>query len=132
MIQEEVNKLLAEIIESKGFINIDSSDIHTFKEGIDFVDGIKVSGRGEDVGELISDSISTLIENNKGKIIRKLLFIIRFPVEKCFMIKNMSKVHEALDILGEDVECVWGISTSDNLTEGSVETILFVGLQNNL
>ena len=44
--------------------------------------------------------------------------------------ENMSKVHEVLDMLDEDVECVWGISTNDKLKDDNLELIVSVGLVN--
>lgn len=130
MKQDEVNELLKEAIESEGFLNLDQNDIEKLKNDVDSVDAIKVSGKNEQVGDLLSEAISTLEETNREKIIRKLLFAIRFPAENEFLMENMSKVHEVLDMLDEDVECVWGISTNDKLKDDNLELIVSVGLVN--
>lgn len=130
MKQDEVNELLKEAIESEGFLNLDQNDIEKLKNDVDSVDAIKVSGKNEQVGDLLSEAISTLEETNREKIIRKLLFAIRLPAENEFLMENMSKVHEVLDMLDEDVECVWGISTNDKLKDDNLELIVSVGLVN--
>lgn len=130
MKQDEVNELLKEAIESEGFLNLDQNDIEKLKNDVDSVDAIKVSGKNEQVGDLLSEAISTLEETNREKIIRKLLFAIRLPAENEFLMENMSKVHEVLDMLDEDVECVWGISINDKLKDDNLELIVSVGLVN--
>lgn len=123
---ERVNSLLAEIVSSQGFINIDQNDVDSFKANVGDIDAEKVSGKIEEIGVMLDNAISSIIERNYSKQVKGLLFVIRFPQDNCFM-ENINDIHEVIDKLGEELECKWGISTMDNLHNDQFELIVVIG-----
>lgn len=127
MKKENIEALLNEIINSNGFINLDASDINAFKAGVDSIDAIKVIGKYEQAGELLSGAITTLKQENKDNSVKKLLFSMKLSSKDNLMMEDMNKIREALDMLDEDVECVWGLSTGDDIEVGNIELIVAIG-----
>lgn len=123
---ERVNSLLAEIVSSQGFINIDQNDVDSFKVNVGDIDAEKVSGKIEEIGVVLDNAISSIIERNDSKQVKRLLFVIRLPQDNCFM-ENINDIHEVIDKLGEELECKWGISTMDNLLDDQFELIVVIG-----
>lgn len=123
---ERVNSLLAEIVSSQGFINIDQNDVDSFKVNVSDIDAEKVSGKIEEIGVVLDNAISSIIERNDSKQVKGLLFVIRLPQDNCFM-ENINDIHEVIDKLGEELECKWGISTMDNLLDDQFELIVVIG-----
>lgn len=123
---KKVDSLLAEIVNSQGFINIDQSDVDSFRAIVDEVDAEKVSGRAAEVGNLLDDTISTIMARNDGKQIKGLLFVIRFSQGNS-LTDNINCVQDVIEKLGEELECRWGISTMDNLQDDQIELIVVVG-----
>lgn len=123
---ERVNSLLAEIVSSQGFINIDQNDVDSFKANVGDIDAEKVSGKIEEIGVMLDNAISSIIERNDSKQVKGLLFVIRLPQDNCFM-ENINDIHEVIDKLGEELECKWGISTMGNLQDDQFELIVVIG-----
>lgn len=130
MKQEDINALLSTVVNTSGFVNLDQTDIDNFKASVDTLDAIKLAGKDETIGNLLSVAISTLKENNRDKTIKKLLFAIRLAKENNFMVEHMSKVRDVLEATSENFDFVWGLSTNENLKNGSIELIVVVGLVN--
>ena len=74
---ERVNSLLAEIVSSQGFINIDQNDVDSFKANVGDIDAEKVSGKIEEIGVMLDNAISSIIERNDSKQVKGLLFGLR-------------------------------------------------------
>ena len=123
---ERVNSLLAEIVSSQGFINIDQNDVDSFKAYVGDIDAEKVSGKIEEIGVMLDNAISSIIERNDSKQVKGLLFVIRLPQDNCFM-EKINDINEVIDKLGEELECKWVISTMDNLQNDQFELIVVIG-----
>ena len=123
---ERVNSLLAEIVSSQGFINIDQNDVDSFKANVGDIDAEKVSGKIEEIGVMLDNAISSIIERNDSKQVKGLLFVIRLPQDNCFM-EKINDINEVIDKLGEELECKWVISTMDNLQNDQFELIVVLG-----
>ena len=121
-----VNSLLAEIVSSQGFINIDQNDVDSFKAYVGDIDAEKVSGKIEEIGVMLDNAISSIIERNDSKQVKGLLFVIRLPQDNCFM-EKINDINEVIDKLGEELECKWVISTMDNLQNDQFELIVVIG-----
>lgn len=130
MKQEDINTLLSDVVNTNGFVNLDQTDIDNLKAGVDTLDAIKLAGKDDAIGNLLSVAISTLKDSNKDKSIKKMLFAIRLAKESNFMVEYMSKVREVLENMSGDFDFVWGISTNENLEYSSIELIVVVGLKN--
>lgn len=130
MKQEDINTLLSDVVNTSGFVNLDQTDIDNLKAGVDTLDAIKLAGKDDAIGNLLSVAISTLKDSNKDKSIKKMLFAIRLAKESNFMVEYMSKVREVLENMSGDFDFVWGISTNENLEYSSIELIVVVGLKN--
>ena len=123
---ERVNSLLAEIVSSQGFINIDQNDVDSFKAYVGDIEAEKVSGKIEEIGVMLDNAISSIIERNDSKQVKGLLFVIRLPQDNCFM-EKINDINEVIDKLGEELECKWVISTMDNLQNDQFELIVVIG-----
>ncbi len=126
MKQEDINTLLSDAVNTSGFVNLDQADIDNLKAGVDTLDAIKLAGKDEVIGTLLSVAISTLKDSNRDKTIKKMLFAIRLAKENTLMVDYMAKLRDVLETV--DFDFVWGISTNDNLECGSIELIVVVGL----
>lgn len=123
---EKVNSLLAEIISSQGFINIDKNDIDTFKANFSEIDAEKVAGKVEEIGFILDHVIYSIKTRNDSKQIKGLIFIIRLSQDNCFM-GNINDIHDVIDKLDENLEYKWGISIMDNLQSNQFELIVVIG-----
>lgn len=123
---EKVSGLLAEIVSSQGFINIDQNDVDSFKANVGDIDAEKVSGKIEEIGVIFDNAISSIIARNDSKQIKGLLFVIRLPREKDF-VENIGDIYEVIDKLDGELECKWGISKMDNLQNDQFELIVVIG-----
>lgn len=123
---EKANSLLAEIVSSKGFINIDQNDVDGFEANTSEIDAEKVSGKVEEIGVILDNAITSIMTRNDSKQIKGLLFVIRLPQDNCFM-ENINDIQDVIDKLEEDLECKWGISTMDNLQNDQFELIVVMG-----
>ena len=123
---EKVNTLLAEIVSSQGFINIDQNDVDSFKANVGEIDAEKVSGKIEEIGVMLDNAISSIVARNDSKQVKGLLFVIRLPQDNCFM-EKINDINEVIDKLGEELECKWVISTMDNLQNDQFELIVVMG-----
>ena len=128
MKQEDINTLLSDMVNTSGFVNLDQTDIEDLKAGVDYLDAIKLAGKDEVIGNLLSVAISTLKGSNKDKSIKNLLFAIRLAKESNFVVEHMSKVRDVLETTSGDFDFAWGISTNENLECGNIELIVVVGL----
>ena len=126
IVEQNINSLLAEIVSSQGFINIDQNDVEGFTANVEEIDAEKVSGKDEKIGVILENAISLIRKRNSDKQMKRLLFVIRLPQENDFM-KHISDVHEVIDKLGEEIECQWGLSTIENLQGGQLEIIVAIG-----
>ena len=123
---ERVNSLLAEIVSSQGFINIDQNDVDSFKANVGDIDAEKISGKIEEIGVLLDNAISSIIERNDSKQVKGLLLVIRLPQDTCFEV-NINDIHEVIVKLGEELECKSGLSIMDNLQNDQFELIVVIG-----
>lgn len=123
---ENLNSLLANIVSIQGLINIDQKDVDSFIEEYGEIDAEKVSGKIEEIGVMLDNAISSIIERNDSKQVKGLLFVIRLPQDNCFM-EKINDINEVIDKLGEELECKWVISTMDNLQNDQFELIVVIG-----
>lgn len=128
MKQEDINTILSDVVNTSGFVNLDQTDIDNLKASVDTLDAIKLAGKDDAIGNLLSVAISTLKDSNKDKSIKKLLFAIRLAKESNFIVEYISKIRDVLETTSGDFDFVWGISTNENLECGSIELIVVVGL----
>ena len=70
MRQENVDKILSELVNNNGFVNVGKNEIDKLKENVNIIDAIKISGKYEQVGDLLSKAIFTLEDENKGRIVK--------------------------------------------------------------
>ena len=131
MTDGDIDVLLSEINENNGFTNLCQSDVKYLTFEIDVVDAIKITGVNPiEAGKVISKSIEALRDKNNDKTISKILFAIK-TTENCKLnAEFITEIHEILDLLDEDIQCIWGISTNNNLIEGPLEIIVAIGFKN--
>lgn len=91
------------------------------------MDAVKVHGKDEEICNLLENAITSLVENNGGKELKRLLFSIRFPEACPVLLDHMNGVHHIVEKLDEKVDCLWGISTVEGLREDQVELIVVIG-----
>lgn len=123
---ERVNSLLAEIVSSQGFINIDQNDVDSFKAYVGDIDAEKVSGKIEEIGVMLDNTISSVRERNDNKPVNGLLLVIRLSKDNRLR-ENFNDIHEVLDKLGDVIEYKCGISIMDNLQKDQFELIVVLG-----
>ena len=126
-------KSIAEIITTKGIINLDFNDVKTvLKDG-----GVAImsTGYGEGEGRVkkaIDDALnSPLLNNNDVFHSKKILLSIAFCDEKKdgqgLMMDEMTDVNDFMAKFGEDFEIKWGLATDDSLGKRVKVTILATG-----
>ena len=84
-------------------------------------------GKVEEVGAILDSTISSITKRSGDKQIKKLLFVIRLPQKNNF-IEHISKVHDVIDNLDEEVECRWGLAMIDSLQGNQLEIIVAIGI----
>ncbi len=127
MNNDKVEGLLAEIVQKTGFVNIDQKDIDAFRRSVNDIDAVKVHGKDAELCNLLEGAITSLVEKNGSKELKRLLFSIRFPEECPVLLDHMNGVHHIVEKLDENVDCLWGISTVEGLQEDQIELIVVIG-----
>lgn len=69
---EKVNSLLAEIVSSQRFINIDQNDIDIFTANVSDIDAEKVAGKVEEIGFILDHVITSIKMRNECKQIKRI------------------------------------------------------------
>ena len=118
---------MAEIVQKTGFVNIDQKDIDAFRRSVNDIDAVKVHGKDAELCNLLEGAITSLVEKNGSKELKRLLFSIRFPEECPVLLDHMNGVHHIVEKLDENVDCLWGISTVEGLREDQIELIVVIG-----
>lgn len=123
---EKVNSLLAEIVSSQRFINIDQNDIDIFTANVSDIDAEKVAGKVEEIGFILDHVITSIKMRNECKQIKGLIFVICLSQDNSFM-GNINDIHDVIDKLGEKLEYKWRISIMDYLQSDQFELIIAIG-----
>ena len=126
MAADNVNDLLEEIKRNQGLIRIDQDDVDDFKAEVDVIDAEKVSGTTGEIGELFDRAISSIVNRNDDKPIRRVIYFIQLPAENCF-IDLLEDVSNVLNRMGEEVEYQWGSSTANNLQGDQMLLTVVIG-----
>lgn len=126
MAADNVNDLLEEITSNQGLIRIDQDDVDDFKAEVDVIDAEKVSGTTGEIGELFDRAISSIVNRNDDKPIRRVIYFIQLPAENCF-IDLLEDVSNVLNRMGEEVEYQWGLSTANNLQGDQMLLTVVIG-----
>ena len=72
------------------------------------VDAVKVHGKDEEICNLLENAITSLVENNGGKELKRLLFSIRFPEACPVLLDHMNGVHHIVEKLDEKSRLLMG------------------------
>ena len=123
---ENLNSLLANMVSIQGLINIDQKDVDSFIEEYGEIDAEKVSGKIEEIGAILDNTISSVRERNDNKPVNGLLLVIRLSKDNRLR-ENFNDIHEILDKLGDVIEYKCGISIMDNLQKDQFELIVVLG-----
>lgn len=127
MNNDKVEGLLAEIVQKTGLVNIDQKEIDAFRRSVNDIDAVKVHGKDAELCNLLEGAITSLVEKNGSKELKRLLFSIRFPEACPVLLDHMNGVHHIVEKLDENVDCLWGISTVKGLREDQIELIVVIG-----
>ena len=126
-------KSIAEIITSRGIVNLEFNDVRTVLE--DGGVAIMSTGYGEDEGRLrkaIESALhSPLLNNNDIYNSKKILLSITFDADKAsnegLSMEEMNEVNEFMSHFNCDYQFKWGIFLDPNLGEKVKVTILATG-----
>ena len=126
-------KSIAEIITSRGIVNLDFNDVRTVLE--DGGVAIMSTGYGEGEGRLrkaIESALhSPLLNNNDIYNSKKILLSITFAADKAnnegLRMEEMNEVNEFMSHFNCDYQSKWGIFLDPNLGEKVKVTILATG-----
>ena len=126
-------KSIAEIITSRGIVNLDFNDVRTVLE--DGGVAIMSTGYGEGEGRLrkaIDNALhSPLLNNNDIYNSKKILLSITFAADKAnnegLRMEEMNEVNEFMSHFNCDYQFKWGIFLDPNLGEKVKVTILATG-----
>ena len=126
-------KSIAEIITSRGIVNLDFNDVRTVLE--DGGVAIMSTGYGEGEGRLrkaIDNALhSPLLNNNDIYNSKKILLSITFAADKAsnegLSMEEMNEVNEFMSHFNCDYQFMWGIFLDPNLGEKVKVTILATG-----
>ena len=126
-------KSIAEIITSRGIVNLDFNDVRTVLE--DGGVAIMSTGYGEGEGRLrkaIDNALhSPLLNNNDIYNSKKILLSITFAADKAsnegLSMEEMNEVNEFMSHFNCDYQSKWGIFLDPNLGEKVKVTILATG-----
>ena len=127
-------KSIAEIITSRGIVNLDFNDVRTVLE--DGGVAIMSTGYGEGEGRLrkaIDNALhSPLLNNNDIYNSKKILLSITLAADKSnnegLRMEEMNEVNEFMSHFNCDYQSMWGIFLDPNLGEKVKVTILATGL----
>ena len=126
-------KSIAEIITSRGIVNLDFNDVRTVLE--DGGVAVMSTGYGEGEGRLrkaIDNALhSPLLNNNDIYNSKKILLSITFAADKAnnegLRMEEMNEVNEFMSQFNGDYQAMWGIFLDPNLGEKVKVTILATG-----
>lgn len=122
-------KSIAEIITTRGKVNLDFADVKTIlKDG-----GVAIMSTGFAEGEnrvskAIDDALhSPLLNNNDIFNAKKVMLNVSFCPNSELMMEEMNEIHEFMSKFHEDVEVIWGAAEDDALGQKVKITVLATG-----
>jgi len=122
-------KSIAEIITTRGKVNLDFADVKTIlKDG-----GVAIMstgfGEGDNrVSKAIDDALhSPLLNNNDIFNAKKVMLNVSFCDNSELMMEEMNEVHEFMSKFHEDVEVIWGVALDEALDKKVKITVLATG-----
>lgn len=122
-------KSIAEIITTRGKVNLDFADVKTIlKDG-----GVAIMstgfGEGDNrVSKAIDDALhSPLLNNNDIFNAKKVMLNVSFCDNSELMMEEMNEVHEFMSKFHEDVEVIWGVALDEELDKRVKITVLATG-----
>jgi cell division protein FtsZ len=120
---------IAEIITVTGYTNVDFADVNTImKDG-----GVAIMNSGYASGEkritkAINDALeSPLLNNNDIKNAKKILLSIYSSKTNQIKMDEVGEIHEFMEIMGDDIEVIWGATFDDTLGDEVKITIIATG-----
>jgi len=122
-------KSIAEIITTRGKVNLDFADVKTIlKDG-----GVAIMSTGFAEGEnrvskAIDDALhSPLLNNNDIFNAKKVMLNVSFCSNSELMMEEMNEIHEFMSKFHEDVEVIWGAAEDNSLGHQVKITVLATG-----
>ena len=122
-------KSIAEIITTRGKVNLDFADVETIlKDG-----GVAIMSTGfgdgdNRVSKAIDDALhSPLLNNNDIFNAKKVMLNVSFCSGAELMMEEMNEVHEFMSKFHEEVEVIWGVAVDDTLDKKVKITVLATG-----
>lgn len=106
-----------EVLIDENLISIDANDVKNLKSNSDFIDGIVIDGKLEELGTLTSDAVNQIKELHSANLFVGLMLKIRVAEGCELMMEQLGSLHDILDNLDEDVFSIWGIETNAPVTD---------------
>ena len=125
MITEETKKVIvSEILENPGYINIDNSDIDSFKRELKKIDHRSFECSINEVELMFKSAFLSATDDNRVYELSRVLFVIKLSSEHSFTIENMTFVNEVIGDCIQDIDCLWGMSIDDRVPREKIKIVV--------
>lgn len=117
MLNENLEKLInSDIFLKTDFVNIDKSDVEFFINNVDRVELRIIECRTEELVEKFRAILQDVKNGNLKYDFSALLFIVNFSEQISIKIEDFLFIDDLLDVCGDNVDCVWGMSVNKRLS----------------
>ena len=118
-------KSISDIINKRGYINLDFADVSTTlrKGGVALISTGSAEGEGRLSKAIEAARTSPLLQDNKITDAKHLLFELCFSHQNPISMSEIAEMNKFVDSLNSDIEVIWGAMYDDELGE-SVRIIL--------
>lgn len=124
MLSENLENFInSDLFPKTDFVNIDKSDVEFFINNVDMVDLRTIECSIEEVVEKFRVILQEVKNDNLKYDFSALLFIVNFSDQINIKIEDFLFVDNLLDVCGDSVDCIWGMSENKQLCSG------FIGLK---
>ena len=114
----ELEKMIAEeILANKGEIVLNADDVQKLKDSSDFIDGMAVDGKLNDLGKLSDQTYRKLKDAHPEKRFTNLLLKMRVSESSMLMMEQMEPLLDFFQTFDEDFAILWGVETNAQITD---------------
>lgn len=106
-----------EILTDENLIGIDANDVKNLKSNSDFIDGIVIDGKLDELGVLTSEAVNQIKKLHSDNLFVGFMLKIRVAEGCELMMEQLGSLHDVLDNLDEDVFAIWGIEMNAPVTD---------------
>ena len=106
-----------DFLANKGIIELDANDIQKLKDGSDYIDGVSIDGKLDDLGGLAVKAVTLIKDYHPNDDLALLMLKIRVAKGSNLIMNQLGSINDLFCDLGDDISVMWGIEFDAPLSD---------------